>query len=65
MLIDLYTHIFPQKFFDELAGHSKGLGSLADRMQSVKAVIDLDQRFREMDGHGDYRQIIFPAASGT
>jgi uncharacterized protein len=58
MLIDIYTHIFPQKFFDELVGRSKGLGGLADRMKSVKAVVDLDQRFREMDDYGDYRQIL-------
>ncbi|MDF1555063.1 MAG: amidohydrolase family protein [Deferrisomatales bacterium] len=58
MIIDLYTHMFPHEFFKQLVGCSKGLGNLAERMKSVKAVTDLDQRFREMDGYGDYRQII-------
>lgn len=58
MLIDIYTHIFPARFFDYLANESGKLGSLAERLKSVKSVVDLDARFRDMDGHGDYRQII-------
>lgn len=58
MLIDIYTHIFPQSYFNYLLNDSQGLGSLAERLRSVKSVVDLDARFREMDGHGDYRQII-------
>ena len=59
MIIDIYTHIFPQNFFDELVTNSKGLGSLAERMKSVKSAFDLDARFREMDVvDDDYRQII-------
>jgi predicted TIM-barrel fold metal-dependent hydrolase len=58
MLIDIYTHIFPKRFFDYLLNDSKSLGSLAERLKSVKSVVDLDARFREMDGYGDYRQII-------
>lgn len=58
MLIDIYTHIFPKRFFDYLLNDSKGLGSLAERLKSVKSVVDLDARLREMDGYGDYRQII-------
>lgn len=58
MLIDIYTHIFPKRFFDYLLNDSKSLGSLAERLKSVKSVVDLDARFREMDGYGDYRQVI-------
>lgn len=58
MLIDIYTHIFPARFFDFLLNESEGLGSLAERLKSVESVVDLDARFREMDGYGDYRQII-------
>jgi aminocarboxymuconate-semialdehyde decarboxylase len=58
MLIDIYTHIFPQSYFNYLLNNSQGLGSLAERLKSVKSVFDLDARFREMDGRGDYRQII-------
>jgi aminocarboxymuconate-semialdehyde decarboxylase len=58
MIIDIYTHLFPQEFFSQLVSHSKGLGSLAERMKTLRAVTDLDARFREMDGYGDYRQVI-------
>lgn len=62
MLIDIYTHIFPQRYFGELVARTRGLGSLAERMKSVPSVSDLDARFREMDGYGDYRQVISLAA---
>ena len=58
MIIDIYTHIFPEVFFRKLIETSSGLGSLAARMQAVKSVMDLDQRFREMDVLDDYRQVI-------
>ncbi len=58
MLIDIYTHIFPARFFDHLLHESKGLGSLAEQRKSVNAAFDLDARFREMDGLGDYWQIL-------
>ena len=58
MLIDIYTHIFPARFFEYLMNGSNKLGSLAERLKSVKASVDLDARFRAMDGFGDYRQII-------
>jgi uncharacterized protein len=58
MIIDIYTHIYPPGFLDELIEHSAGLGNLAERMKSAGAVVDLDRRFREMDPLGDYRQVV-------
>ena len=58
MIIDIYTHLFPTKYFEQLQECSTGLGSLAARMKQVPEVLNLDARFREMDRHGDYRQII-------
>ena len=58
MIIDIYTHIFPRAFFDRMVATSSGLGSLAARMKAVAGVLDLDQRFREMDVLDDYRQVI-------
>ena len=61
MLIDIYTHLFPEKYLHALTTQSSGLGSLAARMKSTPAVVDLDARFREMDLVGDdYRQVIAP-----
>jgi aminocarboxymuconate-semialdehyde decarboxylase len=34
------------------------LGNIAARLRGVKKLFDLDERFREMDQFGDYRQII-------
>lgn len=58
MIIDIYTHIFPQAYFDRLTRDTSGLGSLGARMKGVPSVIDLDARFRQMDEVGDYRQVI-------
>ncbi|MEY8097182.1 amidohydrolase family protein [Falsihalocynthiibacter sp. S25ZX9] len=58
MIIDIYTHIFPQPYFDALIRETAGLGSLGERMKGVPSVIDLDVRFRQMDKVGAYRQVI-------
>ena len=58
MIIDIYTHIFPSRYFEEFSRHSKGLGNVAARYRALPAVIDLDARFRDMDKLDDYRQII-------
>ncbi|MEH6832997.1 MULTISPECIES: amidohydrolase family protein [Falsihalocynthiibacter] len=58
MIIDIYTHIFPQPYFDALIRETAGLGSLGERMKGVPSVIDLDVRFRQMDEVGAYRQVI-------
>jgi aminocarboxymuconate-semialdehyde decarboxylase len=58
MIVDIYTHIFPDRFFQELERGSPKLGNMGKRLRSVKKLFDLDARFREMDDFGDYRQII-------
>jgi uncharacterized protein len=58
MIIDIYTHIFPDRFFQELERGSPKLGNMGKRLRAVKKLFDLDARFREMDEFGEYRQII-------
>lgn len=58
MIIDIYTHIFPDRFFQELERGSPKLGNMGKRLRAVKKLFDLDARFREMDEFDDYRQII-------
>jgi predicted TIM-barrel fold metal-dependent hydrolase len=58
MVIDIYTHIFPDRFFQELERGSPKLGNMGKRLRAVQKLFDLDLRFREMDEFGDYRQII-------
>ena len=58
MIVDIYTHIFPDRFFAELERGSPKLGNMGKRLRNIRKLFDLDERFREMDGLGDYRQII-------
>jgi uncharacterized protein len=57
-LIDIYTHIYPDRFFAEITRISPQLENLGKRLRSVTKLFDLDERFREMDAFGDYRQVI-------
>ena len=58
MIVDIYTHIFPERFFQELERGSPKLGNMGKRLRSVRKLFDLDLRFRDMDEVGEYRQII-------
>ena len=58
MIVDIYTHIFPDRFFQELERGSPKLGNMGKRLRGVRKLFDLDLRFRDMDEIGDYRQII-------
>ena len=56
MFIDIYTHFFPNTFFERMGQIAPRLENIGKRMQAVKGVHDLDVRFRAMDPFGDYRQ---------
>lgn len=58
LLIDIFCHIYPDRFFQEMTKVSTQLENLGKRLRSVRKLFDLDERFREMDTLGDYRQII-------
>src|SRR4029079_3432783 len=59
MIVDIYTHIFPERFFQELERGSPKLGNMGKRLRTVRKLFDLDLRFKDMDAVGeDYRQII-------
>jgi uncharacterized protein len=57
-IVDIYCHIFPDTFFQQMNQIAPRLGNIGARLRSVKKLFDLDERFREMDNFGDYRQII-------
>ncbi len=57
-IVDIYCHIFPDKFFGEMNRIAPRLGNIAARLRGVKKLFDLDERFREIDQFGDYREII-------
>src|ERR1041385_1975342 len=59
MIVDIYTHIIPNAFFQELERGSAKLGNMGKRMRALPKLFDLDLRFKDMDAIGDdYRQII-------
>jgi len=57
-IVDVYCHIFPDRFFQEMNRIAPRLGNIGARLRGVKKLFDLDERFREMDQFGDYREII-------
>jgi uncharacterized protein len=58
VIVDIYCHIYPDRFFQEMQKVSPRLGNIGARLRGVKKLFDLDLRFREMDEFGDYREII-------
>ena len=58
MIVDIYTHIFPNAYYERMVKVAPRLENLGKRMQSVRKLHDLDARFGEMDAYGDYCQII-------
>jgi aminocarboxymuconate-semialdehyde decarboxylase len=58
MIIDIFNHIIPSRFFEQMTEVAPALGDIVKRMQNVRPLHDLDIRFKAMDGVDDYRQII-------
>jgi aminocarboxymuconate-semialdehyde decarboxylase len=58
-MIDIFTHIFPERYYAEMRKASANLGSLAERFRAIPPLFDLGARFRQMDTAGEgYQQII-------
>ncbi len=57
-IIDIYCHIFPDRFFQEMTKVTPMMENLGKRLRTITKLFDLEARFREMDEYGDYRQII-------
>ena len=57
-IIDIYCHIFPDCYFQEMTKVAPNLENIGKRLRGVTKLFDLDARFKEMDEFGDYRQII-------
>jgi predicted TIM-barrel fold metal-dependent hydrolase len=58
MKIDIFTHIFPKRFFDRMMEVAPNFKDIGKRMRGIPALVDLDARFRSMDEFGDYAQVI-------
>ena len=56
MLIDIYTHICPQAYLDTLVGRAPKLEDMGKRLLSVRKLVDLDERFRELINYLNHGQ---------
>src|SRR5277367_4296879 len=58
MKIDVFNHLFPQKFFDDFINVPGGPKDIGKRVRAMPTIVDLDARFRVMDEFGEYCQLI-------
>jgi predicted TIM-barrel fold metal-dependent hydrolase len=58
MKIDIFNHIFPQRFFARLQEATHRVHDMPRRVRSLPLLVDLEARFRVMDEFGDYCQIL-------
>jgi predicted TIM-barrel fold metal-dependent hydrolase len=56
--IDIYCHIYPDRFFQEMMKAAPKLKDIGPRLRSITKLFDLEARFKEMDEYGDYRQVV-------
>jgi predicted TIM-barrel fold metal-dependent hydrolase len=56
--IDIFNHIYPQRFYAEFLTLAPGLKDMGKRVRNIPVLVDLDARFRMMDEFGEYCQVI-------
>jgi aminocarboxymuconate-semialdehyde decarboxylase len=58
MKIDIFNHIFPQRFYDKMMAVAPNHKDMGKRVRNVPVIVDLDLRFKVMDMFDDYVQVI-------
>ena len=53
MKLDIFNHVYPKAYFERIREHGR-----VGKLYGMKALVDLDTRFRLMDEFGDYAQVI-------
>jgi len=56
--IDVFNHIFPERYVDRMKDVAPNFKDVGKRVRGVPMLVDLDVRFRIMDAHQDYQQIL-------
>jgi predicted TIM-barrel fold metal-dependent hydrolase len=56
--IDVFNHIFPEQYVSRMQQVAPGLKDAGKRVRGVPMLVDLDVRFRVMDGFDGYQQIL-------
>jgi len=58
MKIDVFPHIMPRKYFDRMLEIAPAGLALQKRMSGIPVLVDVDLRFRMMDRHEGYVQVL-------
>ena len=58
MKIDVFPHIMPRKYFDRMLEVAPAGLALQKRMSGIPVLVDVDLRFRMMDRHEGYVQVL-------
>ena len=58
MKLDIFNHIFPQRFYDRMLKVAPNGRDMHKRVRAIPCIVDLAQRFRIMDMFDDYAQVI-------
>jgi aminocarboxymuconate-semialdehyde decarboxylase len=56
--VDAFTHIWPAPFYEALKEITGPMSDITRRSEAQRMMIDLDERFRIMDAHEGYCQIL-------
>ena len=56
--VDVFNHIYPRRYFDRMQHAAPGFKDIGKRMRNVPMLVDLDERFRVMDGFEGYQQVL-------
>ena len=63
MKIDAFTHIFPKAYWDRMLRALPDGRDMHKRVRAIPSIVELDARFRTMDGFGDdYRPGGYPSS---
>ena len=58
MKLDIFTHIFPKKYYARMLQVAPNGQDMHKRVRDIPSIVDLDERFRIMDLFEDYAQVI-------
>ena len=58
MKLDIFTHIFPQKYYQRMLEVAPNGKDMHKRVREIPSIVDLGARFKIMDKFGDYAQVI-------
>ncbi|MDP2619094.1 MAG: amidohydrolase family protein [Hyphomicrobiales bacterium] len=55
--VDVFNHFFPARYFEKMIKVAGGYADMGKRVRNIPCLIDLDLRFKVMDGFDDYVQV--------